>query len=566
MSSFVFVHYYFFIYVRFLHPSFNAVIYIFHQYCRQKIFIMKPNLFYRAMVCFMTLVLFKTVSAQTFEGLGYLHNYEFSDSQASDVSSDGSVIVGTTISLHNETIVKEAFRWTEEEGMQGLGALWLEDSRFFSQGLNISDDGQVIVGYSKSENSFMPWSSMGWEAFRWTEDEGMQGLGDLTPSDYWSEATSTSSDGSVIVGRSFSTSSGFRWNNGTMESLSTEDIRFAEAWAVSGDGTVVVGAGEIDGLPNQACMWVENEGIFGLGMPENSNSMARNVSADGNTIVGYIFDDMSNPSAFIWTQETGVVELGSLGGSYTAVESISDDGTIAVGAGTTQDNDFVALIWTEENGVQNLKEVMETTYGLDMTGWTLILANAVSGDGKTIVGTGTNPDGKQEAWRIVLPESTVNLIVTTQSSPIEGGETNGGGTFQNGQTCTVTALPNNDYVFENWTENGIVVSTDNEYNFTVTEDINLIANFESNLSINNEFSNNQIVVYPNPTTGIVNLQTEQQVEKVSVYNLAGQKMTVSSINKENTSINISNLPNGAYFIEVILNNNSVAKKYKVIKK
>ena len=146
-------------------------------------------------------------------------------------------------------------------------------------------------------------------------------------------------------------------------------------------------------------------------------------------------------------------------------------------------------MWTEETGMQNLKELLETQYGLDLTGWALIRANAISGDGTTIVGDGINPDGNQEAWRVVLSEN---------------------------------------------------MSSD-------------------------EFSQNEIILYPNPTTGIINLQTKEKISSVSVYNLAGQKVSFNSLNQENTSIDISNLSSEIYFVEVILNDKTI-KRHKVIKK
>ena len=36
--------------------------------------------------------------------------------------------------------------------------------------------------------------------------------------------------------------------------------------------------------------------------------------------------------------------------------------------------------------------------GLDVSGWSLTSANAISADGFTIVGDGTNPLGQREAW------------------------------------------------------------------------------------------------------------------------------------------------------------------------
>lgn len=54
-----------------------------------------------------------------------------------------------------------------------------------------------------------------------------------------------------------------------------------------------------------------------------------------------------------------------------------------------------------------------------------------------------------------------------------------GGNFNHGETCVVTATPNTDYHFVNWTENGSVVSSDATYSFTVTGDRDLVANFSN---------------------------------------------------------------------------------------
>ena len=67
--------------------------------------------------------------------------------------------------------------------------------------------------------------------------------------------------------------------------------------------------------------------------------------------------------------------------------------------------------------------------------------------------------------------------ITASAYPEEGGTVSGGGTFNYGETVSLSAIANEDYVFLNWTENGNVVSTDANYSFTVTGDRTLVANF-----------------------------------------------------------------------------------------
>lgn len=67
--------------------------------------------------------------------------------------------------------------------------------------------------------------------------------------------------------------------------------------------------------------------------------------------------------------------------------------------------------------------------------------------------------------------------VTLASSLPEGGYVSGGGTFNEGSTVSVFAIPKVNYRFVNWTEDGEVVSNDISYSFTLTEDRSLVANF-----------------------------------------------------------------------------------------
>ena len=78
--------------------------------------------------------------------------------------------------------------------------------------------------------------------------------------------------------------------------------------------------------------------------------------------------------------------------------------------------------------------------------------------------------------RPVLAEQTPteSYMVTATAAPNTYGKVTN---RQQGTTCTLTATPNANYVFVNWTENGVVVSTDATYTFIVESSRNLVANF-----------------------------------------------------------------------------------------
>ena len=73
---------------------------------------------------------------------------------------------------------------------------------------------------------------------------------------------------------------------------------------------------------------------------------------------------------------------------------------------------------------------------------------------------------------------TYNINVSP--NPNIGGTVTGGGNYDAGQQCTVTATANTGYTFINWTEDGDEVTTEASYTFIVAGNRNLVANFTLN--------------------------------------------------------------------------------------
>jgi uncharacterized repeat protein (TIGR02543 family) len=71
----------------------------------------------------------------------------------------------------------------------------------------------------------------------------------------------------------------------------------------------------------------------------------------------------------------------------------------------------------------------------------------------------------------------VQFGLTLSSSPAAGGTTFGQGSYNTGTTVAAIESPNTGYTFTNWTENGTVVSTNSSYQFVLTGNRTLVANF-----------------------------------------------------------------------------------------
>jgi probable HAF family extracellular repeat protein len=223
----------------------------------------------------------------------------------------------------------------------------------------VSGDGESVVGQSV-------WSAGPFEAFRWTSSGGMTGLGYL-PGHTGSNALGISADGTTVVGISSSPTPGL----------------------------------------SEAFRWTESGGMLGIGViagAETARSAARATSVDGSIIVGYSDTSLGLWEAFRWTQDGGMVGLGDLpGGTFESLAfGVSGDGSVVVGRGRTATG-LSAFVWDPVNGIRELKTVLEAL-GIDLTGWRLTAATAISTDGRAIVGYGTNPDGDVEGWIAMIPE------------------------------------------------------------------------------------------------------------------------------------------------------------------
>lgn len=297
------------------------------------------------------------------------------DSEAFGVSLQG-IVVGTAT---NSDGFARAFRWTESTGMQELGTL----GGVISRGTAISADGQTLVGYSSDAAGYI-------RAFRWRAGQ-MTPLG-LLSNVPWTEAYGVSADGTVISGHGWfgANFSAARWQDTTATNLGALSGAIASrAWGVSGNGQVVVGAVfyPSQGLPEaRAVRWV-NQSIQPLGaLAGYRRSWALAASQDGSVIVGYAYADDSNaPSTSIRWVDGQAQNLGWLpldGADGSIAYGVSDDGTIVVG-----NSDGRAYRWTPERGMENLN----TVYAHLLTdGSQLHSANAVSADGRYIVGRGYN--------------------------------------------------------------------------------------------------------------------------------------------------------------------------------
>lgn len=105
-----------------------------------------------------------------------------------------------------------------------------------------------------------------------------------------------------------------------------------------------------------------------------------------------------------------------------------------------------------------------------------------------------------------------------------------------------------------------IINDDDLIDVIITSlDENKIAWYENGVLGIEDQTENNFTLYPNPTKGKLQFQTNQEISLVEVYNLFGQKVFETK-----TEIDLTNLGSGVYFVKV-KDSNGFSETHKVIK-
>ena len=137
--------------------------------------------------------------------------------------------------------------------------------------------------------------------------------------------------------------------------------------------------------------------------------------------------------------------------------------------------------------------------------------------------------------------------ITASADPIEAASISGAGTYNYGEEVTLTFDRNEDWAFQNWTENGDVVSEEMTYTFIATENRNLVANFLFTEGI----GENSIAahIYPNPTKGEFTLEGEG-LSHIRIVNAYGQTVYNANLEGDQVRIDLSQMGKGIYMMHI----------------
>ena len=165
------------------------------------------------------------------------------------------------------------------------------------------------------------------------------------------------------------------------------------------------------------------------------------------------------------TVKQALLEMPTEGEAYTITFDTPytyNGGNLLIGVYNTTDGSYNQVYWY---GTSNLTSGV-SAYGYNGSSLGSVTYNAQSFLPKTTF--------------TYMPASNEPVAITVSANPTNGGTVTGAGTYDPGATVTLTATANEGYTFANWTKNGVVMSTNANYSFTVTTAAAYVANFTLN--------------------------------------------------------------------------------------
>lgn len=324
-------------------------------------------------------------------------------------------------------------------------------------------------------------------------------------------------------------------------------------WLTCNDNAII--SLDLSDCVNLENVMADNNNISTLTLP-NSNSLEQ-ISANSNSIenldvstLPYLSNLYIDNNLIESLDFTNIDYLNKLSFNNNNVDSLDLTGNIYVESlnctnnvltfldFANGNNTFVNIFNTTDNPNLTCIKVDDVAYST--TNWTSIdaqtsfnincpnLVSSIEVVGQNSVSVITTDGGTLQILATVLP---VNATDNTYSWSVINGS--GAGTIDNNGLLTAT---NNGTV--------TVKATANDASGVTASTIITISN-QTTASINDN-SEIAISVYPNPSSGIININTENHIQTVEILNISGQKVYESK-----QSINdVSHLKPGLYIIKI----------------
>lgn len=125
----------------------------------------------------------------------------------------------------------------------------------------------------------------------------------------------------------------------------------------------------------------------------------------------------------------------------------------------------------------------------------------------------------------------------------------------------------NSSILSGQTDTILIAQNNGDYFLTVTDSF-LCLNYSDTITLltvgNKELDNDfEIKIYPNPTSRLLNITSakNEPIFTLNLLDVSGKNLQFVKPNSNNLTLNLSNLPNGIYFLKIELKDKVITKKF-----
>ena len=285
--------------------------------------------------------------------------------------------------------------------------------------------------------------------------------------------------------------------------------------------------------------------VSGGGSYQQGQSCTVNATANS----GYTFSNWTENGSVVSSQasytfsvtgnRTLVANFQALPQTYTiSVSANPTNGGTATGGGTYQQGQSCTVHAT-------------AAAGHTFEGWT---------ENGNTVSTNTNYTFTVTGNRALVANFALQTVeITASVEPAEGGTATGGGVYNYGDEVTITVVTNEDWAFQHWTENGIILMEEQSFTFVATVSHNFVARLAYTEGISE--LNSTTLIYPNPVSDKLTIEAQETLEKVEIYNVLGALVYSQKSCGEKVEITTADLPAGTYVVRMTTKNATETRRF-----
>ena len=156
--------------------------------------------------------------------------------------------------------------------------------------------------------------------------------------------------------------------------------------------------------------------------------------------------------------------------------------------------------------------------------------------------------------------SYIEYEVLTEVDPYNGGTIFKSNGNHYGDIVTLTVTPAENFVFQNWTENGVVVSEELSFSITLTDHHYFVAHLIDVTGVG-ENAQQIVSIYPNPVSDKLFIEAEKAISNVEIINVTGAVVFSKDFDSDKVEIEVSSLQNGVYFVKMTVGDNTETLRF-----